>query len=102
MTRLVRFGRGGPPTGAKRRGRVPAWRSLARGRPRPPSLAANLAQLAAFGKARRMVEKRGSCAVCGEVEAPGTRMSQVMVDDRALEFCRSHAAMVAEAMPETF
>jgi hypothetical protein len=29
-------------------------------------------------------------------------MSQVMVDDRALELCRSHAAMVAEAMPETF
>ena len=49
-----------------------------------------------------MAEKPGRCAACGEVEALGTRMSQVVVEGRTSELCRTHAAMVALARPETF
>ena len=41
------------------------------------------------------------CAVCGP-GTPGGRMSKVVVEGRALQLCRSHAATVVEAMPETF
>lgn len=49
-----------------------------------------------------MIEKHGSCAVCGGLETNGARMSQVLIEGRALELCRSHAAMVVTSMPETF
>ena len=49
-----------------------------------------------------MSEKRGSCAVCGELEARGARMSPVMVEGRTLELCRAHAAIVVTSMPATF
>ena len=49
-----------------------------------------------------MAEKPGRCAACGEFEVVGTRMSQVVVEGKSSEFCRTHAAMVALARPETF
>jgi hypothetical protein len=49
-----------------------------------------------------MAEKPGRCAACGEVEVLGTRMSQVVVEGRTSDLCRTHAAMVALARPETF
>lgn len=49
-----------------------------------------------------MNEKRGSCAVCGEIEAHGARMSPVMIEGRTLELCRAHAAVVVTSMPATF
>ena len=49
-----------------------------------------------------MADKPGKCAACGELETLGTRMSQVVVEGRSSEFCRTHAAMVALARPETF
>jgi hypothetical protein len=42
------------------------------------------------------------CAVCAGPAMPGTRMSKVVVEGRALQLCRAHAATVVEAMPETF
>ncbi len=47
-------------------------------------------------------EANGVCAVCGAQAAAGARMSRVVVEGRTLELCRSHAAAVAAAMPETF
>ena len=49
-----------------------------------------------------MVQKPGKCAACGGSEAASARMSQVVIEGRALELCRAHAAMVVTAMPETF
>ena len=42
----------------------------------------------------------GTCAVCGAAEANG--LSRVVIEGRCLELCRSHAASVVAAMPETF
>ncbi|WP_441290915.1 hypothetical protein ACSRUE_10705 [Sorangium sp. KYC3313] len=54
------------------------------------------------------------CAVCSDGEqgdrdggAPGdprarTRMARVVIQGRSLSLCRTHAATVAAAMPETF
>ena len=49
-----------------------------------------------------MAEMPGRCAACGEVEPFFGRMSRVVVEGRTLELCRTHAALVARAMPETF
>ena len=49
-----------------------------------------------------MSEGLEGCAVCAGPAAPGTRMSKVVVEGRALQLCRIHAATVAAAMPETF
>jgi hypothetical protein len=49
-----------------------------------------------------MSERLHGCAVCGGPEALGARMSKVVVEGRALQLCRSHAATVVAAMPETF
>jgi hypothetical protein len=49
-----------------------------------------------------MSEVLDGCAVCRSVAGQGTRMSKVVVEGRALELCRSHAATVVAAMPETF
>ena len=40
--------------------------------------------------------------MCAGPAAPGTRMSRVVVEGRALQLCRTHAATVVAAMPETF
>jgi hypothetical protein len=57
------------------------------------------ATLPSLGK---MSDVKGSCAVCGERALPGARMSKVVIDGRTLALCRSHAATVAVAMPDTF
>ena len=48
-----------------------------------------------------MSERLEGCAVCGG-RAQGARMSKVVIEGRALDLCRSHAATVVTAMPETF
>jgi hypothetical protein len=42
------------------------------------------------------------CAVCGGGSGNGVRMSKVVVEGRALQLCRAHAATVVAEMPETF
>jgi hypothetical protein len=42
------------------------------------------------------------CAVCGGRASQGARMSRVVIEGRSLELCRTHAATVVAAMPETF
>lgn len=42
------------------------------------------------------------CAVCGGNEIFSGGMSKVVVEGHALELCRTHAATVVAAMPETF
>lgn len=49
-----------------------------------------------------MSEALEGCAVCGGQAAPGTRMSRVVIEGRALQLCRSHAGTVVAALPETF
>jgi hypothetical protein len=49
-----------------------------------------------------MSEGLEGCAVCGGRAAQGARMSKVVVEGRALDLCRAHAATVVNAMPETF
>ncbi|WP_437295435.1 hypothetical protein [Sorangium sp. So ce426] len=61
-----------------------------------------------------MGESFERCAVCSDGEqgdrdggAPGdprarTRMARVVIQGRSLSLCRTHAATVAVAMPETF
>jgi hypothetical protein len=49
-----------------------------------------------------MNEGLDGCAVCGGPEPLGARMSKVVVEGRALQLCRNHAATVVAAMPETF
>jgi len=42
------------------------------------------------------------CAVCGGQAPLGSRMSKVVVEGRALDLCRTHAATVVSARPATF
>ncbi len=49
-----------------------------------------------------MSQTHATCAVCRTSSADGTRMSKVVIEGRALELCRTHAASVLTAMPETF
>ncbi len=43
-----------------------------------------------------------SCAVCGDSERGGARMSRVVIQGRALDLCQPHATTVVAAMPKTF
>jgi hypothetical protein len=43
-----------------------------------------------------------SCAVCGFSEPAGGEMSRLVIEGRSLCLCRTHAAVVATEMPETF
>jgi hypothetical protein len=49
-----------------------------------------------------MGEAHEGCAVCRSQAGNGGRLSKVVIEGRALELCRAHAAMVVAAMPETF
>jgi hypothetical protein len=49
-----------------------------------------------------MSDSPGGCAVCGLPRRGGMSMSKVVIEGRALELCRLHAATVVAAMPETF
>ena len=49
-----------------------------------------------------MSDSHEGCAVCGGRAPEGSRMSKVVVEGRALALCKSHTAIVVEAMPETF
>ncbi|AKT43960.1 hypothetical protein [Chondromyces crocatus] len=49
-----------------------------------------------------MGESSTRCAVCGGEERPGSGLLRVIVELRTLLLCRSHAATVMAAMPETF
>jgi len=42
------------------------------------------------------------CAACGTTDPLGASMSRVVVEGASLCLCRSHAAMVAAALPGTF
>jgi hypothetical protein len=49
-----------------------------------------------------MLEGHEACAVCGGRAQEGARMSQVVIEGRALTLCRAHAQTVIAALPETF
>lgn len=49
-----------------------------------------------------MGEPSERCAVCGCEERSGAGLSRVIIQMRVLLLCRTHAATVVAAMPETF
>jgi hypothetical protein len=48
-----------------------------------------------------MIQVHEGCAVCGCASGRAC-MSAVVIEGRSLALCRAHAAVVVEAMPETF